>query len=1355
MQQQQLQQQQLMHQQEQLRLHQFHQEHQRQQQLATASVANSSNNSISIPRSQSLPLQQQLQPQQQQQPYVNIPNTNNNSNNNSNYPTPSNTSFTPSVSPPEQQASWSDNTTILQSQQQSQQSSQAPLALALGQDGSLLSMAPRWDSYDLDSLPVNVIMSNNNNNSNTRVPSRSMDSNMPRVPVFNNQPHPSMQRQYLVQSQGPQESNIHDILPQQQQLYPQHIHMQQQSTIPQDLFTNDYLFDAPSPVPTMSSLDLGLPPNQQLHASPSPIHIPEYSQLSCSPDMPIKNSPVDSQPSWAPWGDNVAHPATPAHSHNSFDDDAKDNTGIKELTVFTSSKKDDDGEFRKGQQFYLNVQLKDEDRERYRYLRIPAENIVLPCKSDSTGRISLNASGKRSADTMSIPTSAQEEDVLSLKLTTYLEPEHRAVVPCGRCKDKTPEILRFHPGVNGKPMIDENGMVTLRSGQIKLIASAWCASTSHHRGPGTKFSFEIELTSMSYHAEPVLVYRGSSDKVEIYASHGRDKGSRSNMNPAVNPPTAAAIAMAKQAAAGAAGGKSQSPPLQDSSAGGGPPSPAKTSSPPGSPATYNAAHNFDTGPVKKRREETPMTPPLHENDMPMIKSLEPRSGPICQENHVIIIGENFVRGMTPMFGREYGKVIDIKPYYIECTTPRYPKTETVRLWIHHNEGFLPSDKTYDFTNELAQSELEQMLRNMIQSDGDFMGNGFVGDSGSYFNLLGRITGLPPSTDISGQSQSNGSTMLHNSVLLGYQAGVDLLIEEGIELDIEDDSGLTALDYAIHTNNVEITTALLYAGSIISYERLDMLPLRPTPAMRTLLKEVCDVDLAVDITIDQQAEVPDADHAEERSSMDVNNGNNSDEVPINETLVQQTIVEVLEPEDQSSEPESHMDPHTSMRADEEPVVSVAIVPSSPPSAQRIQQHPLQQQQQPIKHHSDFMSKASRAMSFMSSSSRSTGMGSLAPSMSTLAPSATSSMQSRNSSMSSRSVNQGGKGGVENIYLCAKKGSLSMVKHHLEKDPTLINAPWKFDGRSVLSSACASAQPQELVEFLVQRGALPNSVDSFYKRTALHTLCEEGGISQDDWRIVMSQQEIETNERDCLAAMRFLLDHGATVDAKNAWKETPLMKLLAGRDCPLMVQELYSRGTDSRLKSSKDVYPHGTALSYAAFFGRIKSLKWMIENDLLLNDEASIKDAIKWAKLFKGEQAPHGAQGAVVQSVKDVRKREERKAEVLRLLEGWLGEQGQTKRKVLAKDVVSEHADGWWSRMSGIVVENPQKHVEESSSSSSSAQPATSDTSILKMPEEMRPLWRDVQILSENLANPELVTSPGKNKWNPLTKLRKGT
>ena len=231
--------------------------------------------------------------------------------------------------------------------------------------------------------------------------------------------------------------------------------------------------------------------------------------------------------------------------------------------------------------------------------------------------------------------------------------------------------------------------------------------------------------------------------------------------------------------------KSQSPPLHEGGSAHGPPSPAKTSSPPGSPSSASAAHTFDMGPVKKRREEPPMTPPMIDSDLPpVIKSLEPRSGPICQENHVIIIGQNFSRGMTPMFGREYGKVIDINPFYIECTTPRYPRTETVRLWIHHNENFLPSDKTYEFTNEQAQSELEQMLRNMIQSDGE------AGDAGSYFSMLGRITGLPSSADISGQSQSNGSTMLHNSVLLGYKAGVELLIEEGIELDLEDDSGLT-------------------------------------------------------------------------------------------------------------------------------------------------------------------------------------------------------------------------------------------------------------------------------------------------------------------------------------------------------------------------------------------------------------------------------------------------------------------------------------------------------------------------------------------------------------------------------------
>ncbi|ORZ11663.1 hypothetical protein BCR41DRAFT_107010 [Lobosporangium transversale] len=367
-------------------------------------------------------------------------------------------------------------------------------------------------------------------------------------------------------------------------------------------------------------------------------------------------------------------------------------------------------------------------------------------------------------------------------------------------------------------MIDENGMVALRDGHVKLIASAWCASTSHHRGPGTKFSFQVELTGMTRHqSEPLLIYEGSSDEVEIYASHGRDKGAR------------IAIKNLEKAS------KAQSPAFHERGHTG-PPSPAKTtaSSPPSSPSTSMA--QYESGPAKKRREDPPLTPPMIDSDMPpTIKSLEPRKGPICRENHVIIIGSNFSRGMTPMFGREYGTVVDINPYYIECTTPRYPNPETVRIWIFHNETYIPTDKTFEFTDEQAQSDMEQLLRNLIQ-------DGESGDAGSYLSLLERIAGLPPSADISGQTQSNGSTMLHNSVILGYQVGVNLLIEEGIELDIEDDSGLTALDYAIFTNKVEITRMLLEAGSMLSMERLENLSLSPSEEMSTLLRDLCNVSL---------------------------------------------------------------------------------------------------------------------------------------------------------------------------------------------------------------------------------------------------------------------------------------------------------------------------------------------------------------------------------------------------------------------------------------------------------------------------------------------------------------------------------
>ncbi|KAI8359524.1 hypothetical protein B0O80DRAFT_232883 [Mortierella sp. GBAus27b] len=235
--------------------------------------------------------------------------------------------------------------------------------------------------------------------------------------------------------------------------------------------------------------------------------------------------------------------------------------------------------------------------------------------------------------------------------------------------------------------------------------------------------------------------------------------------------------------------------------------------------------------------------------------------------------------MMPMFGREHGNVIEINPFYIECTTPIYPHVETVPVWIYHNEVGTYSDKTYDFTNELAQSDLELLLRNVLPAGAEGM------DAATYMSMMGRLSNAPSSTDISGQSGSNGSTMLHNSVMLKYQNGVDILIEEGIELDVEDDAGLTgnyqatglllynqrrheneqslttptfsllALDYAIFVNNVEITEALLRAGSVPSYERLATLPLATTSEMSALLKDLCDMDLPVseDSAVAQESE----------------------------------------------------------------------------------------------------------------------------------------------------------------------------------------------------------------------------------------------------------------------------------------------------------------------------------------------------------------------------------------------------------------------------------------------------------------------------------------------------------------------
>lgn len=553
------------------------------------------------------------------------------------------------------------------------------------------------------------------------------------------------------------------------------------------------------------------------------------------------------------------------------------------------------------------------------------------------------------------------------------------------------------------------------------------------------------------------------------------------------------------------------------------------------------------------------------------------------------------------------------------------------------------------------------------------------------------------------------------------------------------------------NNVEATESLLQAGAMLSIDHLATLKVKPSAAMSTLLKSLCDIDLTESEVVQPTPEITVSSEVYDEASVGA---------LLEEVTLHSDEESLASGSDSESEVSTIGRPRSSSSASSS---SLAHLSSPPPFSSSA---PTQFDQALHHHHRYHQSsrnrsslqRSSRPLSIATVATHSTGMMSLAPTMSTLAPSATSSTQSRSSVGSIvRQASFGAKGGQENIWQCAKKGNLTLVKYHLDKDPNLINAAWKFDGRAVLSSACASRRPQDMVEFLVQRGSQINSADTFKKRTALHTLCEEGGLSQDDWAFVaaVSQAEQEANDQDVLAAMRFLLDRGAAVDAKNHWKETPLMRLLAGRDCPLMVQELYSRGADSRLKSSKDAYPHGTALCYAAYYGRIKSLKWMIENDLLLNDEASIKDAIRWAKASKGGdvQNHHHSQATAMQSANIARKKEERKVEAIKLLEGWLGETGAVRRKALAKEVSTQQSEGWWQRMSGFAEVTPSKAVEEEEMeeiTTSSSSPQVSS----KMPTEMLPLWREVHSLSENLVQGAIPSSPSNRmKWNPLTMLRK--
>ncbi|KAG0195577.1 hypothetical protein BGX31_006053, partial [Mortierella sp. GBA43] len=184
-----------------------------------------------------------------------------------------------------------------------------------------------------------------------------------------------------------------------------------------------------------------------------------------------------------------------------------------------------------------------------------------------------------------------------------------------------------------------------------------------------------------------------------------------------------------------------------------------------------------------------------------------------------------------------------------------------------------------------------------------------------------------------------------------------------------------LDYAIFVNNVEITEALLRAGSVPSYERLATLPLATTSEMSALLKDLCDMDLPVseDSAVAQESE---SGAAHLTSAVEAS--------PEDEQVQDDAIDESLELADTVSE-------------------TLGLNDGQP--SQGSENTRVSQQRNP------------RPLSIATVSTVSTGMVSLAPTVSTMATSVASSTHQR--ARPSRLSNQTGKGGVETIYHSAKK------------------------------------------------------------------------------------------------------------------------------------------------------------------------------------------------------------------------------------------------------------------------------------------------------------------------------------------------
>ncbi|KAF9312067.1 SPT3 Dosage dependent suppressor of Ty-induced promoter mutations-like protein [Podila horticola] len=251
-------------------------------------------------------------------------------------------------------------------------------------------------------------------------------------------------------------------------------------------------------------------------------------------------------------------------------------------------------------------------------------------------------------------------------------------------------------------------------------------------------------------------------------------------------------------------------------------------------------------------DNTTLSQEIQPKPQAMITHMTPNSGPTRGGTLVTIHGANFTVGevVYVSFGQTLVPIFPQRDHILECFTPAAVKADTVPVFVvdtandsHAAASASQITFTYvdDNEKELIKLALQRMmnitarmngpLENVLHRANDFAlwndlleGNSLDSSNNVYQHLEKMVLQSfelvdPVSSSVIKNCEhlsmvnSTGHTMLHLAVALQYQTLAKDLVDRGVDVEMTDKNGMTALDWARHVNN-DALVALLSGMEVV-------------------------------------------------------------------------------------------------------------------------------------------------------------------------------------------------------------------------------------------------------------------------------------------------------------------------------------------------------------------------------------------------------------------------------------------------------------------------------------------------------------------------------------------------------------